>query len=173
MQRGNNEGFSLIELIIVIAIMAILLLILAPSYLRYVERSRTTTDMENARKIMSAIQIYAADPNVEETLTADYAHRQCVTVFAPDSPTFDPDDENWQGARIDVYAVHALKAAGIVPQEMADHGRFYPIFYAQSRHTWDSYSIEYWADGQGGIAFDFHQEPAGDTFKNMMLGKKD
>ncbi len=24
-----------------------------------------------------------------------------------------------------------------------------------------------------GIAFDFHQEPAGDTFKNMMLGKRD
>ncbi len=61
-ERMNDKGFSLVELIIVIAIMAILLVVLAPQYLRYVERSRNSTDLQNAAEIVTALQIYAADP---------------------------------------------------------------------------------------------------------------
>ena len=35
-ENMNNKGFSLVELIIVIAIMAILIVVLAPQYLKYV-----------------------------------------------------------------------------------------------------------------------------------------
>ena len=35
----NNKGFSLIELIVVIAIMAILVSVLAPQFMKYVEDS--------------------------------------------------------------------------------------------------------------------------------------
>ncbi len=62
MKKMNNKGFSLVELIIVIAIMAILIVVLAPQYLKYVERSRNSTDMQNATTIVDAIQIWAADP---------------------------------------------------------------------------------------------------------------
>lgn len=172
MKKGNNKGFSLIELIIVIAIMAVLLVILVPSYLKYVERSRVATDLTNARKIVSALQIYAADPNVEE---APPTAHQRVTVFASDSPTItNPADPIWYGSRVDTYAVHALKAAGLIPQDMADSNRRYPVFFCQSRSTWQSYTIEYWSDGQGGIAFEFYQEPTDEyTFRNMMLGNKE
>lgn len=61
-ERMNDKGFSLVELIIVIAIMAILIVVLAPQYLRYVERSRNSTDMQNARTIMTAVETWAADP---------------------------------------------------------------------------------------------------------------
>lgn len=60
----NNKGFSLVELIIVIAIMAILIVVLAPQYLRYVERSRNSTDYQNATEVVNALQIYAADPQI-------------------------------------------------------------------------------------------------------------
>ena len=40
----NNKGFSLVELIIVVAIMAVLMGILAPQYIRYVEKTRIRTD---------------------------------------------------------------------------------------------------------------------------------
>lgn len=60
----NNKGFSLVELIIVIAIMAILVGALAPQFLKYVERSRKSTDCQNVAAIITALQVYAADPNV-------------------------------------------------------------------------------------------------------------
>ena len=36
-KKNNNKGFSLVELIVVIAIMAVLMVVLAPAMLRYVE----------------------------------------------------------------------------------------------------------------------------------------
>ena len=41
----TNKGFSLVELIIVIAIMAVLVGVLAPQFLKYVEQSRKSTDV--------------------------------------------------------------------------------------------------------------------------------
>ena len=60
----NNKGFSLVELIIVIAIMAVLVGVLAPQYLKYVEKSRESADLDNAQNVISAIQVYAADEAV-------------------------------------------------------------------------------------------------------------
>lgn len=63
-EKMNNKGFSLVELIIVIAIMAILIVVLAPQYLKYVEKSRNSTDVSNATEMVTAMQVYAADPDV-------------------------------------------------------------------------------------------------------------
>lgn len=63
----TNKGFSLVELIIVIAIMAVLVGVLAPQFLKYVERSRKSTDCQNVASIVTALQTYAADPMVDST----------------------------------------------------------------------------------------------------------
>lgn len=39
MQKDRNKGFTLVELVIVVAILAILIGILMPTYSKYVERS--------------------------------------------------------------------------------------------------------------------------------------
>lgn len=64
----TNKGFSLVELIIVIAIMAVLVGVLAPQFLKYVERSRKSTDVQNVQAIVTAVQTYAADPMATSTI---------------------------------------------------------------------------------------------------------
>lgn len=55
MKKMNNKGFSLVELIVVIAIMAVLVGVLAPQFIKYVESSRRSTDVSNAQNIQSAV----------------------------------------------------------------------------------------------------------------------
>ena len=57
----KNQGFSLVELIVVIAIMAILVGVLAPAYLRYVEKSRKSSDVSAISDIMAAAEKIAID----------------------------------------------------------------------------------------------------------------
>ncbi len=64
-ENMNNKGFSLVELIIVIAIMAILIVVLAPQYLKYVEKSRVSSDQTTIVEYINAMQILAADPDVK------------------------------------------------------------------------------------------------------------
>ena len=52
----NNKGFSLIELIIVIAIMAVLVAIIAPNLTKYLGSSKTKTDQKNADELASQLQ---------------------------------------------------------------------------------------------------------------------
>lgn len=59
--KRNNKGFSLVELIIVIAIMAILAGVLAPQFVKYINRSRKSTDIQNAQQIATAISAEFAD----------------------------------------------------------------------------------------------------------------
>ncbi len=66
-KKKNNKGFTLVELVIVIAILAILVGLLAPQYTKYVEKSRKSADVDNMNEMVKAVQVYAVDQGAKDT----------------------------------------------------------------------------------------------------------
>jgi len=67
MNKKNNKGFSLIELVIVITIMVILTALLAPQLLRYVEQSRVAKDAVTMDETVRAIELALTSETVSGT----------------------------------------------------------------------------------------------------------
>lgn len=57
----NRRGFTFIEIIVIIAIMALLVGILSPMFIKYVEKARQSTDITNAEAAYSAAMVRFSD----------------------------------------------------------------------------------------------------------------
>ena len=64
MKKKNNKGFSLVELIVVIAIMAVLMVVLAPAMLRYVEKTRVQKDDSATSEVANALELALAQEDI-------------------------------------------------------------------------------------------------------------
>ncbi|MEG1242930.1 MAG: prepilin-type N-terminal cleavage/methylation domain-containing protein, partial [Oscillospiraceae bacterium] len=58
--KANNKGFTLVELIVVIAILGVLMAVLVPQYIQYVEKSRIGVDESIFGEIAHNMEIGAA-----------------------------------------------------------------------------------------------------------------
>ena len=61
----NNKGFSLVELIVTIAIMAVLVGVIAPQFIRYIEKTREASDVQNFDGLKETVETYYADKQIE------------------------------------------------------------------------------------------------------------
>ena len=145
-EKMNNKGFSLVELIIVIAIMAVLVVVLAPQYLKYVERSRNSTDISNATALVTAIQVYAADPDA----TKPFAKGATFSVAVSDSGMAITDTADGSVAE-------AFKEAAIDTTNTK----------CKSKSKWTSYTIGGKVEDSGAITFTY----SGTEFNDAMVGK--
>lgn len=124
----NNKGFSLVELIIVIAIMAILIGVLAPQYLKFVERSRQSTDKQNVDEIVRAVEVYAADPEAATPFTL--SKNATVTLHKGSAMTVAGDNS--------ASVTAALTAAGIDDVQLKSS-------------KWDGVVITFAVDADGNV----------------------
>ena len=130
MKKTNNKGFSLVELIVVIAIMAVLVVAIAPQFLKYVERARKSTDVQTIATVVTSIQTYSADPMV------DPANQIATGEKVVISATADPDFTSgahiqlaMQGAGVDKVRLKSTKwgagaASSVTLTATVDHGRY-------------------------------------------------
>lgn len=89
MKKMNNKGFSLVELIIVIAIMAILVGVLAPQYLKYVEKSRKSSDMDQLDSVYTACSTAAGDADITDAPLPGDGNVTCTTATSWGSEVLD------------------------------------------------------------------------------------
>lgn len=59
--KRANKGFSLVELVVVVLILGILSVATAPQIMKWVEKSKISTDRDNANSIKYAVQTALAD----------------------------------------------------------------------------------------------------------------
>lgn len=69
--KKNNKGFSLVELIVVIAIMAVLMVILAPAMLRYVEKTRVQKDESAISEAANAAELALGEESIYSAVTGN------------------------------------------------------------------------------------------------------
>lgn len=70
-KRLGNKGFSLVELIVVIAIMAVLVGVLAPTLIKNVEKSRKSKDDQNLDTVNGAIKTVLAEEGYYDLLISN------------------------------------------------------------------------------------------------------
>ena len=78
----NNKGFSLVELIIVIAIMAILVGVMAPQLIKYIEKANVSADTQVCDSVRTAVQTTIMDPAIVTDKTYTDVTTNTETTYA-------------------------------------------------------------------------------------------
>ena len=79
-REGVQAGFTLIELMIVVAIIGILASVAIPAFMKYIKKAKTTEATTHVQKIYLGARTYWMDRNTQEGV---------IVADSPQFPTFD------------------------------------------------------------------------------------
>lgn len=74
---NKNKGFSLIELIIVVAIMAVLIAVIVPSFTKYVAKAKRTVDVNNAESFIRGARVVLINHELDGSRGGYYYSAVC------------------------------------------------------------------------------------------------
>ena len=103
--QKKNKGFTLMEMLIVIAIIAVLVAVAIPIFQNYLEKSRESTDLANVRSAYAEVAAEAMlNDSGEASKTVDLKQKQndwqsadTVTIAGITHSNGEGDTDNWKG----------------------------------------------------------------------------
>lgn len=76
LKKSRNSGFTLVELMVVVAVIAILAAIAMPQFLSAADRARTAKETADIQIIKNATQLYMIDKNVDTPPTVENLYKE-------------------------------------------------------------------------------------------------
>lgn len=104
----SSKGFSLVELVIVIGIIAVLVAVVGAFIIRYIEKSKIQKDVANGSALASAAVAAANEPEVYRELTHAIAVGNTQTTMV--SPGL-----NWSSGYTDLFTTTVARNYGKMP----------------------------------------------------------
>lgn len=104
LMKQNKNGFTLMEMLIVIAIIAVLIAVAIPVFASQLEKAREATDLANVRSAYAQVSTEALLGDSETTVTVDLKQKQAdwqsvdpVNIGGIVHSKSQGDTENWKG----------------------------------------------------------------------------
>jgi prepilin-type N-terminal cleavage/methylation domain-containing protein len=110
--RTSRTGFSLVELVVVLTIIAVMATISVPHFQRTIGRSRTDIAGANLRAIWSAQRLFWLE---NQTYASNLTQLQKLGLLDPVLKTAEPPNPPPTGQYWDLYFWYSLTAAGADP----------------------------------------------------------
>lgn len=103
MTRMNRKGFTLVEIMIVVAIIGLLAAIAIPNFIKARETAEKNACIANLKQIQGAVQVWAID-------------KQKTSTDSPTTSDLVPDYiKAWPKCKTNAYAVPAVSADPVCP----------------------------------------------------------
>lgn len=146
-KKTNKKGFTLIELIVVVAIMAVLVALLAPNVLKYLERTKVKKDTNSLDSVRTAVEAELMDEilSAYTTNTVDAGTNDPIEGVLL-SAIFDAADEtaNDNGAALLGFRLFETEEQ-VLAEELATDD----VFVSKAARGGQ---IAIYVDGNGGVA---------------------